>query len=406
MKNNDRNIAYATEKNDSITNGWKEYRLGDLGNIITGKTPSSKFPDEFGDLLPFVTPSDFKNYYKWISDSIRFLSNKGVNKLRNKVLPKDSILVTCIGSDLGKVAINRLPVITNQQINSIITNKEVHFEFLYYKLKEAYDYLSNLGNAGTAVPIINKSTFEEIQLYLPSLPEQKAIAEVLSSLDDKIDLLHRQNKTLEELAETLFRQRFIDEAEEETIVLGDVVKTTSGGTPSRKHPEYYNGDIKWVKSKELKGSFIFNTEEKITNIGLIKSSAKILKKNTILIAMYGATVGEYGILDDQATCNQAICALIPNRHYPYTYLYMYIRMNKESIISKAVGSAQQNISQVLIKELEVSRSLEKIKKYHEDVELLFDKMRINNLQILNLQQTRDTLLPKLMSGEARVEMIL
>ena len=185
---------------------WKECKILELGKVVTGNTPSSKFPEEFGNEMPFVTPTDYKNYNKWIFVADRNLSDKGVNKLKSRVLPANSLLVTCIGSDMGKIAINKIPVITNQQINSIITNEKVNPDFLYYKLVSCYDVLRTYGEAGTAVPIVNKGDFENIEITIPSdLKEQTAIATILSGLDDKIDLLHRQNKTLEQLAETLFR---------------------------------------------------------------------------------------------------------------------------------------------------------------------------------------------------------
>src|SRR5205814_1535653 len=110
---------------------------------------------------------------------------------------------------------------------------------------------------------------------------------------------------------------------------------------------YSNGTIKWVKSKELQGGFIFETEETVTDEAVKNSSAKLFPANTILIAMYGATVGEYGILAEPATCNQAICALLPNENYPYTFLFILTKFNKENLINMAGGSAQQNISQEL-----------------------------------------------------------
>src|SRR3972149_6730678 len=99
---------------------WTQYKIKDLGLVVTGKTPSSRFPEEFGSEMPFVTPTDFRNYRKRTSFAERNLSSKGIEKLRNKVLPPSSVLVTCIGSDMGKVVMNRVPVITNQQINAII----------------------------------------------------------------------------------------------------------------------------------------------------------------------------------------------------------------------------------------------------------------------------------------------
>ena len=129
-------------------------------------------------------------------------------------------------------------------------------------------------------------------------------------------------------------------------VLGDVVKTTSGGTPSRKHGEYYDhGNICWVKSKELLGGYLLDTEEHINELAVSKSSAKLLPSHSVLIAMYGATVGAYSIISKPMTCNQAVCALLSNENYPYTYLFQVACESQQQLINLAVGSAQQNISQ-------------------------------------------------------------
>ena len=281
-------------------------------------------------------------------------------------------------------------------------------EFVFYlsRWSEVRDFAESNFEGTSGRQRVPKNCFGNLKLELPSLPEQIAIASILSSLDDKIDLLHRQNKTLEQLAETLFRQWFVEEAEESSVVkLGNVIKTSSGGTPSRSKMEYYhNGAVKWVKSKELQGSYIFDTEEKITDEAVKNSSAKLFPANTILIAMYGATVGEYAILAEPATCNQAVCGLIPNDNFPYTFLFILTKYNKENLIGLAGGSAQQNISQELIKDIEIPNSVDKIKEFHRIAETYFDKIKSNQTQIRTLIQTRDTLLPKLMSGEVRVEM--
>ncbi len=288
--------------------------------------------------------------------------------------------------------------------NTTLYSKEFHNaipKYLYYLLN-TIDFKSF--NSGSAVPSLNRNHINGFTVSVPPLSEQTAIASILTSLDDKIDLLHRQNKTLEQLAETLFRQWFVEEAKEgEVVKLGDVIQTSSGGTPSRSKMEYYlKGNIRWVKSKELQGSYIFDTEEKVTNDAVKNSSAKLFPANTILIAMYGATVGEYAILAEPATCNQAVCGLIPNDNFPYTFLFILTKYNKENLIGLAGGSAQQNISQELIKDVEIPNSIEKIKNYHKIVEPYFQKIKSNQTQIRILTQTRDTLLPKLMSGEVRV----
>ena len=167
-----------------------------------------------------------------------------------------------------------------------------------------------------------------------------------------------------------------------------MVKTTSGGTPARKHREYYsNGTINWVKSKELTGQYLFDTEESLTSLGVAMSSAKILPAHSVLIAMYGATVGEHGITTKEMACNQAICALLENKDYPYTYLFQIAKEN------------QQNISQILLKQLSVHSDVATIHQYHclalplhKEIELLQSENRL-------LNTTRDALLPELMTGE-------
>ena len=286
--------------------------------------------------------------------------------------------------------------------SSQIEKKYLLYSFVSPKFK---DYLNEL-SGGSVVAHLNMKDIRALEFSFPPLPEQKAIASVLSSLDDKIDLLHRQNKTLEAMAETLFRQWFIEEAKEdwEYVELGSVVETSSGGTPSRKEMSYYeNGSIHWVKSKELNGSFITETEEMITDEAVKKSSAKLLPAYSTLIAMYGATVGEYALITKTMTCNQAVCALKENEAYPYTFIFMYVKNQKDELINQAVGSAQQNISQILIKKLPIPTCTARINEYHQLVIPWFKKMQLNVEQIQILEKLRDTLLPKLMSGEVRVQ---
>jgi len=270
--------------------------------------------------------------------------------------------------------------------------------YMYYWFKNVD---INSMDSGSAIPSTSRDEIYELEILLPPITEQRAIASILSSLDDKIDLLYRQNKTLEEMAETLFRQWFVVETPDIKL-LGDCIKTTSGGTPSRTKMEYYdNGIYQWIKSKELNGGYILETEEKITEEALKNSSAKLLPENSVLIAMYGATVGQFAIIGQEATCNQAICACVPNDSYPYTFIYHTIKFNVNELKSRAVGSAQQNISQVLIKSLDIAVN-DNIGKFHLEVDPMMKKIKSNYKQIRTLEKLRDTLLPKLMSGEVKV----
>jgi type I restriction enzyme S subunit len=258
-----------------------------------------------------------------------------------------------------------------------------------------------------------------VEINLPDLKSQKQLASILSSLDNKIELNIQMNQTLEAMAQAIFKEWFVNfnfPGFDGKLVNGlpkgwkmgtisEIYKTTSGGTPSRAKDEFYkDGKVKWVKSKELNGSFIFDTEEKITDDAVKNSSAKKVPRHSVLIAMYGATVGEHGVLSSEATCNQAICAIIPNDNYPYSYILEYIKINKEKIIDQASGSAQQNISQALIQRQEILiPPSEIVKSFHQIVDKLFERIESNLFSNQILAQTRDSLLPNLIAGKLEVK---
>jgi type I restriction enzyme S subunit len=402
----DRNPA-ATPKpqNSNHLSEWREVKLGKF--IITNKKSISK-DYTYSKILYLDTGSITCNKI----ESLQEFDIKNAPSRAKRLVENEDIIYSLVRPNqlhYGYIKDPQKNLVVSTGFVTITCKKDkLHPLFLYYYLiqPQTTEYLHSIAEASTsAYPSLKPSDIESLEIFLPPLPEQTAIAEVLSSLDDKIDLLHRQNKNLEALAETLFRQWFVEEAKEdwEEVELGSVVETTSGGTPSRSNMNFYqNGTIPWVKSKELKGSYILETEELITDEALKKSSAKILPENSILIAMYGATVGEYAIIAKEMTCNQAVCALKPNINYPHTYLFLLIKHNKQELINMAVGSAQQNISQLLIKQMLVPNCIEIIREFHLKVEPLFQKIKSNTQQILTLTQLRDTLLPKLMSGEVRV----
>ena len=387
---------------------WKEYKLGEL--TIDGK-------GSYGIAAPAVDYDSNKYTYLRITDinDDGTLNKSGLKSVDDKnahkyLLQQNDIVFARTGASVGRSYFyderDGELVYAGFLIKYSIDPTKVNPKILkFYTHSQAYyDWIQTVDNGATRGNI-NAQTYALMPIILPERHEQDRIVSILSSLDDKIDLLHRENATLGQMAETLFRQWFVVEAQEEweEKLLGDVVKTTSGGTPSRKHSEYYeNGTINWVKSRELDGAFISTTEELITKEAVTNSSAKMLPEKSVLIAMYGATVGEYGILSKPMTCNQAVCALIPNENYPYTYLYVWTALMKEDFINLASGAAQQNISQDLIKQQIVCSDLDRIKQYDEMVKGYFEKMENNQKQTQTLIQTRDGLLPRLMSGDIKV----
>ena len=271
--------------------------------------------------------------------------------------------------------------------------------FIYYFLQTL-----DLGNyaGGSAVPTLNRNHIHSLNVRVPAdVSTQEKIANTLKALDDKIDKNTDINKNLLQQLHVLYLRLFCDSAMD--TPLGDVVATTSGGTPSRKHDEYYSdSSICWVKSKELLGNYIHETEEHINDLAIKKSSAKLLPEHSVLIAMYGATVGAYGVISKPMTCNQAVCALLCNDNYPYTYLFQIAYESQQKFINLAVGSAQQNISQVLIKQLNLHSDLDIIQKFHDLALPMHQEIEFLQAENIRLSDLRDNLLPKLMSGELDV----
>jgi type I restriction enzyme, S subunit len=359
------------------------------------------------DFVPVLRVNNIRNG-RIETDGVLQVASEIEAKYSRTRLEGGELLITVVGNP-GQCAIVPTSLAgfnVARAVSVARINQKADKRFVKYAL-QSDDLIFQIygGTNDTVQPTLNLSSLKTLCFNLPGLSEQIAIADVLSSLDDKIDLLHRQNKTLEALAETLFRQWFVEEASESanTVALTDVLETCSGGTPSRAKMEYYaGGTVQWVKSKELTGSFVIDTEEKITEDALKASATKLLPESSILIALYGATVGEYAILAESMSCNQAVCAIKPSEAYPYTFLFMYFKHIKEDLINMAVGSAQQNISQVLIRQLELPSNTERIREFHAATVENFAKMKSNTYQIRTLENLRDTLLPKLMSGEVRV----
>ncbi|MBU2585136.1 MAG: restriction endonuclease subunit S, partial [Bacteroidetes bacterium] len=262
-------------------------------------------------------------------------------------------------------------------------------------------------NAGSAVPTLNRNHIHEIPVTIPPLPEQKAIAAVLSSLDDKIDLLHRQNKTLEALAEILFRQWFIEEAQEDweekpLSFFGGIV---CGKTPSKKIKDYYGGDIPFIKIPDMHGnSFVFNSTDSLTEEGKKSQLNKTLPPKSICVSCI-ATVGLVSMNAIESQTNQQINSIIPKEIFYRYFIYLLMKSSNELLHSMASGgTATLNLNTGNFSKIPVDfAGNDFLIKFNAKVAPLFDKVYYNQLQIRTLEKLRDTLLPKLMSGEMKVE---
>ena len=384
---------------------WKEYKLGDIYEVHNGLSKGGKF---FGSGYPFLSFSTiFNNWF--IPAELSNLVQSTDKEQESYSIKEGDVFITRTSEtadELGMscVALKDYPKATYngfcKRMRQYNHNIEVLPKYIGYYLRNPNFRLyfqAFSGSMSTRASLTNEALLG-LTVKLPPLPTQQKIAAILSSLDDKIELNNKINTNLEQQAQALFDEMFKDY--EKDILLGDVIETTSGGTPSRKNMAFYtNGNNCWVKSKELESGFIIDTEEKITDDAINNSAAKLLPENSVLIAMYGATVGAYGIISKPMTCNQAICALLPNENYPYTYLFMFAKNVTQELENLAIGSAQQNISQVLIKKLKVHSDTNKIKEFHSSTHALFEQMLLIRQENKTLSELRDSLLPKLMNGE-------
>jgi type I restriction enzyme S subunit len=388
---------------------WKECKLEDLGLLQRGRSrhrPRYAF-HLYGGKYPFIQTGEIREARKYVTKFEQTYNEAGL--AQSKIWPKGTLCIT-IAANIAELSILSFDACFPDSVLGFIPNNEfADLDFIYYTLTHFQKELKHVGE-GSVQDNINLGTFQNVLFPIPHLLEQHAIASVLSSLDDKIDLLHRQNKTLEAMAETLFRQWFVEEADEgwEECTLNDLcTQIASGGTPSTKIESYYNGNINWYSTKELKDNFLYESENKITKEGLENSSAKLFLAGTVVIAIYAApTVGRLGILANEASFNQAACGLIANEEFCCSeFIYIHLKNQRDELNLMASGSAQQNLNVSKIKSFpafKVSKDL--MNKFKNTIQPNFKKINSNTLQIHTLEKLRDMLLPKLMSGEVGVEM--
>ena len=248
----------------------------------------------------------------------------------------------------------------------------------------------------------------DLNILLPPLPEQKAIAQVLSSFDDKIELLNEQNKTLEQMAETLFRQWFVEEAEEdwEEKPLSDFGEIVCGKTPPKKRMDYFGGDIPFIKIPDMHNkTFVIETTDSLTIHGKNSQKNKTLPSSSIMVSCI-ATVGLVSMNLKEAQTNQQINSIIPSKEIYRYFLFCFLRQSYDLLkVLASGGTATLNLNTGNFSKIIVKYSSEtQIESFSKKVTPYFEKIKSNQLQIQTLTSLRDTLLPKLMSGEVRVVM--
>ena len=308
----------------------------------------------------------------------------------------------------------------------------------FFGLPAFKNYIRGIA-VGATMPSLNTKILSDVPVYFPDLSTQKTAAEVLAKIDDRITLLRETNTTLEAIAQALFKSWFVDfdpvhakmqgrapEGMDEATAalfpdvfeeseLGAVPKgwkmaalrdccnkIESGGTPKRSVIEYWNGRYSWLTSGEVRNPIVFETKETITDEGLKDSSAKLWPHGTTVIAMYGATAGEVCLIASPMTANQACCGLIPRPSFR-AFLFFCSRRECENLASKSSGSAQQNLNKGLVERHAILLpNVGVVAAYEAVVGLLLDRWIEGERHSQTLANLRNTLLPRLISGQLRL----
>ncbi len=378
---------------------WKEYKLGEIASFVTEKVS-----------VQDVRLEDYISTENMLPDKggITIASNKPQEGSATKYF-NDTILISNIRPYFKKIwYADKVGGCSNDVLCFKAKDELVFSKYLYFLLSQDtfFDYVM-LGSKGCKMPRGDKSHIMNWEISLPSLPTQRRIASILSSLDDKIDLLHRENATLEQMAETLFRQWFVVEAKEEWEEgkLGDILSVKGGTTPSTKEPNFWDGDIAWSSPRDvttLDGLYLFETEKKITQKGLEQISSGLLPAGTLLMSSR-APVGVLAFAEIPLAINQGYIAILDDKGYSKEFVYLWLKTNMDVVHSYSNGSTFMEISKSAFKSIDiVIPPKEEVGIFVEKIKPYFEKIRMNEIQIQTLIQTRDGLLPRLMSGEVKI----
>ncbi len=396
-------------------NGWMKTTLGEIVDTAnTGLDAIKRAPiveEETGiKCFRIQDASQKKKYKNWGNTQVE---DKNYQKFK---LLEGDILIARTGNTIGvnHLVKEDIKSVFNNGLIRLRVNDKCDYTFLYKIIESRlFDrYVQSIAYGTSTQPNMQINVLLGFDLLLPPIDEQKAIAKILTAFDDKIENLHAQNKTLENTTQTIFKEWFgkyqiADKLPEAWRVgkLGEVTKICGGTTPSTKNPDFWSGEIHWTSPKDLSNSkemFLLSTEKKITEKGLNKISSGLLPKNTLLLSSR-APVGYLSFTNIELAINQGFIALLPNEYLSNQYMYLWLSLFMKVVENAANGSTFLEISKSSFRNIDcIVPDKKSLQNFDNIVNPLFEKVLSNLEQIQALEQTRDTLLPKLMSGSIRV----
>lgn len=393
---------------------WKNVRVGELGKIITGKTPKTSISDNYGGRIPFLTPSDNMSV-KYVGKTSKTLTEKGLLEVKNVILPENSVCVSCIGSDLGKAVITTCPTVTNQQINSIIVDeKSFDVSFVYYAMQILGKKMNFISKTSTAVPIVNKSSFSSYEIKCPPREDQKRIAAVLSVLDSKIECNKKINDNLEQQAVALFKSWFVD-------------FSLFGGTVPENWEDTTLENITTLITRGIAPKYSDNSDQTVVNQKCIRNhtidlslarthtpkaiNEKWLKFGDLLINSTGdgtlGRVAQVWFAPKALTVDSHVTIVRPAREELIFYIGLWGILHEKEIESLHTGSTGQTElprDRVKMLKLLLPDNIS-LSRFNSIIAPMASTIISNQEENQKLASLRDTLLPKLMSGEIDVSSI-
>lgn len=389
---------------------WREYTLKDITSKIgSGATPTggeNAYKEAGISLIRSQNVYDFH----FNKGGLAYIDDTQADALKNVSVQENDILLNITGESVTRSCIvpkEYLPARVNQHVSIIRPIKDLaDYRFVFYSLQAMKGELNSMAEIGCTRRALTKEMLENISINLPCLPEQRAIAAVLSSLDDKIDLLHRQNKTLESLASALWRKIFMEDASSKwrVCMLADYGQIVCGKTPSKKVAEYFGGEYPFIKIPDMHGNvFVTNTEDSLTAAGVKSQPAKTIPARSICVSCI-ATVGLVVMNSAMAQTNQQINTIVPRKEDYRYFTFQLLRSMTDDLMSRASGgTATDNLNTGDFSRIEVVAPPENlIQEFDAQVSPGYEKIYRNQVQVLRLSQLRDSLLSKLLSGEVLV----
>lgn len=388
---------------------WKEVKLSDVAEIVGGATPSTKDDENYtGGNIAWITPKDLSNFTgRYISEGERCITEKGYNSCSTQLLPKHSVLFSS-RAPIGYVAISDRELCTNQGFKSAIPGPNIDYLFLYYLLKFKKDAIESMGS-GTTFKEVSGNVMKNVLIEIPvDIDIQKKIACILDKIDSKIENNNSINRNLEEQALAIYRQMFVENgnANRHICRTDEYFDVSIGKTPPRKEKEWFSenaSDCVWISISDMGscGTFINNSSEFLTQEAVEKFNVKVVPNNTVILS-FKLTVGRIAITVGETTTNEAIAHFVTGKENIVEYLYCYLKsfdfesLGSTSSIGIAVNSKTIKAMDFVIPEED------ELVRFYDIINPMFCNIKKNQLENQRLIELRDTLLPKLMSGELDV----